>query len=529
MMFKTIVRSLSLIIILILVILPSLFIEIHPGSAQSNSAWSPYQRIHGYDDRTLPPYFIVDPNQTVHAFTSQWVGVSNPQLAIVYRQWILETGWTVPVDIILSPLSQARLTGVYLDADGIVHLIFFGGDDLGANIYYSYAPLGEAGKVTAWSKPVSIGRRAITPTTAALASDGHGNFIVVYSGDIEGNGLYAVSSPDSGKTWTDPASIYLTFDDTLFAYGIRLSLGEAGRIHAVWNVVDGLGHNQAGYYAHLDLDGWNWSQPLEFAQGIGIDVGMGIDNVEIIEHKNTLFIMYNNGIPPTGVPPGEWMVTSKDNGLTWSVPIRAFPQHVGRNGTISFVVDSQDDLHLVFANRIPITVNGGYDSIGGIFHSEWKGTSWSEPEAIITMLESLSTTTTLPDSPFPAFAPFDASAVVYNGNVLLATWRTDPGFPGNGVWYSYKILNASEFKPTISPTVGTQSNLLLPAETAQPQLSNSGSPTPTVQPLLSNQGNTDQGDIAGTTANSLWFGALPVFMILFFILIINQLSGSKRH
>ena len=378
-MFRRHLSIYSLTIILIFSGLAFLWSDVGQSYAQSNSSWSLYQRVQDYADDTLPPYFIVDQSQTVHAFTSQWVGTRNRQLAIVYRQWIPDTGWTVPVDILLSPLSQARLTGVYLDPNGIVHLIFFGGDDLGANIYYSYAPVANAGSTTAWSKPVLIGSRAITPTSAALASDDQGNIIVLYSGDLEGNGLYAVSSHDSGKSWSDPESIFLTFDEGLVPFSIRLSLGETGLIYASWIIVDSSGYNQGSYYAHLDINDWKWIEPIEFAQSVGT---VGIANPEIIEHKGIVLVVYNDGTPPTGSPATQWMVISKDEGLNWSIPIRAFARHQGRNGFTSFVVDSRNDLHIIFADRIPFIDAGGYHAVGGIFHSQWTGTGWSEPEAI---------------------------------------------------------------------------------------------------------------------------------------------------
>ena len=229
-----------------------------------------------------------------------------------------------------------------------------------------------------------------------------------------------------GKLGSHPETIFLTFDNGLVLFGIRLAMGENRSIViAAWNVVDSLGHNQAGFYAHFESNKSNLSDPIEFAKGVGIDAGMGIRYPEIIEYQGEVIIMYNNGIPPTGVPPGEWFVRSKDGGKTWSPQIRAFHQHVGRNGDISFVVDSKGSLHVLFGNRIPITVNGVYDAIGGIWHSELLGNSWSEPDAIIAMTDNAIQAYALENPNSPAFAPFNARAVISQGNVLLVTWMTD--------------------------------------------------------------------------------------------------------
>ena len=86
--------------------------------------WSAPKRIPSYPSEMIPPILIADQNRTVHAFSSQGVDRTGSETvqAIVYNQWTLERGWTTPVDIILSPNKEARLTDVYLDKDGFFHL-----------------------------------------------------------------------------------------------------------------------------------------------------------------------------------------------------------------------------------------------------------------------------------------------------------------------------------------------------------------------------------------------------------------------
>jgi hypothetical protein len=438
----------------------------------STSQWSAYQRVPGYSNDTLPPFLIADQNNTVHAFVSQWVGQNNPSLAVVYREWSLSNGWSAPTDVLLSPDRQARLMGVFLDQSEKMHLIFFGGDQSGGDIYYSSAPAVNVGQVSAWSTPVSIGRNAVDPSSATLTGDHNRNLAVVYSGNLAGNGLYAVTSSDSGNTWSDPTPIFFTNSTQLWPFGIQLYMGDSGYIHAVWNVVDPQGHNIAGYYARYDFKSNEWSNPLNFDKSIGVDVGMGIANPIVIEYDGEVFIMYNNGIPPTGVPPSQWYVRSFDAGKTWTIPIRISQRHVGRNGISTFLVDSNNVLHLIFADRIPITTNGVYDAIGGIFHSVWSGTSWSEPQYIAAMTASQATAASQRNPNFPTFAPYNARAVISQGNAILTTWMTDPGFGHNGVWYSYSRINA----PTVPPEpLPTNSSYPIPATG---QYSTPGQPSP---------------------------------------------------
>jgi hypothetical protein len=408
----------------------------HNNTASSQGAhnWSPQQRVPGYAGDTLPPYLVADQNRTVHAFTSQWVGEDNPQLAVVYNQWTLEGGWTPVVDIILSPMEQARVMGAFLDKDGMMHLIFFGGDDRFANIYYTRAPALEAGRATAWEEPQVIGRDAITPSTASLAGDGNGNLIVLFSGKFSGMGVYSIYSNDTGITWSETLPIYLTNTDGLWPYGIQTYLGQSGWLHVVWSVANVIGHNQSGHYARLDTKIWEWDEPIEFEQGIGIERGMGIANPNVVEHEDKVLIMYNNGIPPDGVPPAQWLIISSDYGTTWTTPIRAFPTHVGRNGTVSFAVDSKHVLHVLFGQRIP---TGNIGAIHGMWHSEFKGDRWGIPIEVVSSSQTRTGSS-------EGFDPYDARAVISQGNILLVTWRTDPGIVRNGVWFSYREIDSSE-------------------------------------------------------------------------------------
>lgn len=497
-----------------------------PTQQGSTNQWSPYQRVPGYSDATLPPYLIADQNNTIHAFTSQYVGQENPSLAVVYRQWSLNDGWSPPVDILLSPDRQARTMGAILDRTGMMHLIFYGGDQTGGDIYYSRAPAVNAGLVSAWSTPALVGRSAIDPSSAALAGDTNGNLVVIYSGDLEGNGLYAITSSDGGNTWSDPISIFSTNSAELWPFGLQLYAGESGYMHAVWNVVDPTGHNIAGYYDNLNLKAKLWSTPLQFDKSIGTEVGMGIANPTVIEYKNEVFITYNNGIPPSGVPPSQWYMRSFDEGKTWTVPLRISPLHVGRNGVSSFVVDSDNVLHLIFADRIPITVNGVYDAIGGIFHSVWSGSGWSEPQPIAAMSGSETAAANLNNPDFPAFAPFNARAMISQGNVILATWMSDPGFANNGVWYSYSRIDAPILPIEPLPTIVSSPTPVLNASPTPAPASPDQSPS-TAQVETGSNDLVYPGAVVDTSPATAIMASVTFVVVLLSVVVVSSLMRRK--
>lgn len=180
--------------------------------------------------------------------------------------------------------------------------------------------------------------------------------------------------------------------------------------------------------------------------------------------------MYNNGIGEQ-VAPVQWFRRSTDGGKTWTQPIRPFPTHVGRNGEIAFVVDSNDILHVFFGQRIP---SGGIDATHGMWHSMWQGGGWSPPGAVVT------------GTGRPDFDPYDARAVVSQGNTILVTWRTDPGVGEKSTWFSYLKLDAPGLPIVALPAVLPTS---VPTPTATVQM---GSEPTSIQATATP--STDTGD-----------------------------------
>jgi hypothetical protein len=398
----------------------------------SASSWTKAQRIPGYGPESGSPALIADKDQTVHAFSSQSF---DDQLAVVYSQWTRERNWTIPVDIILPPFrNQARLSSVVLDEQGVFHLAFFSGDDREANIYYTQAPAVSAGRATAWSRPVVVGPNTITPTVARIMLLDGGEFVLVYSSRLYGQGLYAVYSFDEGNTWSDPEPFFLTYDNELWPTPLELYQDSNGRLHAIWGVADRTGNRLALYYARLDGPQKQWATATLFAEAIDFEA----NTPAIIEYDGQLIVVYNNNFPTT-----RWTRRSLDGGDTWTDPVRV-SDHVGTNGPPSFMIDGDGALHMFFANRI------GNPAIHGVWHTTWQpgAQRWRETEPIVSGLRV--------QGPIGGngFDPSFVRATLVQGNILLLTWVTDPGAGRNGVWYTYTHLNTPPLprQPLPEPT-----------------------------------------------------------------------------
>ncbi len=412
--------------ILIPVLITILFATIPGGrtsvNAQAQSFWEPPQWIPGLVDTTASQYpvFVTDPTGKIHLVHSQWLG---EDYSIFYSQWAVGVGWTQPVDIFLPTWGQARVFGAYLDDVGMLHVYYWGGDDFNASIFTIQAPLQQANKATAWSPPKLIGTNAIAPTTAAVIGDGKGSITVVYSGNVEGNGLYGVLSSDYGVTWSEPKQIFSTGSDTLWSTELKLAQSADKRIHAVWALGESTGNSRAVYYARFEPDGQIWSKPRVLAEAINYEA----DTPAIIEHDGALMVIYHNDFPTT-----RWMIRSLDGGETWTAPTRLF-EHVGSNGSAALVIDSSNTLHMFFGNRV------GEPATHGLWHSTWQGGNWGVPEPVVSGPHIYAG----PNGE-EGFDPSTAQAVISRGNLLFVVWRHDPTAGPIHIWYSYRYLNTPQ-------------------------------------------------------------------------------------
>jgi hypothetical protein len=487
----------------------------NPAAAQQLPQWLPLERVPDYLDDTFTPYLLADQNRTVHAFANQWVAKGDWRLAILYRQWTLDGGWTKPMDILLSPVGRAQVLGAFLDQTGTMHLVFWGGDAQGANIYYSRAPAVNAGQAPAWSKPELVGHHAVSPVSGALVGDNKGNLVIIYNGNAVGNGVYAIQSYDAGDSWSEPVPVFLTSDSELTPYSLHATMDQASQLHAVWNVVTSLGTDVSVHYASLDVAGQKWSDPILLEERLIEEEGFfGPSFPVIADSGDKLVVMYNSGNPNTGGRvdagrPVQRVRVSYDRGRTWREPTTPFPRHQGRSGEHTLVVDSNNVVHALFIQRIDQTTDDGdYSPIAGMWHSELSDTRWTEPDRL-----------DLGD-----FSGHDLRAVISQGNILLATMREDPGAGEIGVWYSRTFVNAPELpvvplpSPTATPTA-------VPTPTPTP-------PAPTPTPPHRPASISHEPGPTGATDNPaipLVLGLVPVVLLVVGFIMMQQLLYHRHH
>jgi hypothetical protein len=436
--------------------LAGLLLSVLPVKAQTfqvNPTWEYPSTIPGLHDSGLYPVIIADEEGTLHVFHSQPVAGS---VSIFYIRWSPQNGWSTLVDIINSPRGDARVFSGIIDQEGWIHLLFWDGDELNADIYYTRAPVINAEKSTSWSEPILIGQSALDPPAVGLAIDSDGTLVAVYSGSVRGNGLYVAQSQDNGITWSSPEPMFLTYKTFWWPAALQLYTDPHGRVFATWSVADASGNGQAVYFSKRSPTTQQWAPATLIADAIGFEA----DTPSIIKYNDNLMLVYHNNEPTT-----RWMRVSADNGETWTQPVRLFDQ-VGSNGAAAMVIDGNNTLHMFFGNRV------GMPAIHGAWHSQWLGEQWSKPEPIVSG----------PQVPAGAhgtegFDPSFLQATVIRGNMLFIIWRHDPQAGPTNIWYSYKTVDAPQQPITPLPTI----EFSTPTTTPNPGESPTGTP-PTTTP-----------------------------------------------
>ncbi len=497
---------LALILILSL-LLASPFTE--PARAEPTKGWSSDAQVPGYLDGTFPPVLLADHNRTVHAFASQWVENDGRRHAIVYRQWSLKGGWTRPMDIILTPDGEAFVLGVYMDeADRIHALVEFSSRNF-SNVYYTSAPAEEADSAGAWSTPILLAG-PLAAESAAITGDGQGNILIIFSGMSDGSGAYYMLSSDSGETWSQPASFFLTYDPNLLAYSLHLSLASNQHIRATWNVLTSLGVDKSLYFADFNLTTAAWSTPVELDTKVEDEDYFGPSFPELVDTGKQIVIMYNGGNPFMDRPvkpgrPVQEVMLSSDGGTTWNGPSVPFPYHVGRSGSHAMVLDGAGVPHALFVQRIESNEGGQYSVIGGIWHSAFRGGTWTKPERLVT-----------------TYTPHDLHAVVSQGNLLLLVWREDPGIGKHGVWFSYNILDAPELP--VVPLATAPMNVTIQPTPASAELE----PTPTRISNIILKGSSPS-NWQTNPAFPIIVGILPAILIVIGVLAAFHFLANPRE
>ena len=469
-----------------LVVIGGLPVDVH-GDAGTLYTWPTPQRIPEYYDMLRAPVLVADQDRSVYAFDLE--RTEGQDYAVMVRTWTLAAGWSSPIDVMLPAFLgiAPQLQDAYLGDEGVLHLIYYGGTQTEGSIFYSHAYASEADRSQAWSEPVPVGSNAGPVAAAAIGRVGQNGLVIAYAGDRQGQGLYVTYSLDTGETWSEPIAVVRTGSSDRYIGSLLLETDDRGRVHLVWDAIDGSGQGVEFGYVRLSAEVGRWDHAAILGRSDTDLEAVGAPS--IVSEGDNLYIVYQDGYPPT-----RWMRESNDGGATWSPPVRPFP-HVGGYGVAVLLKDSAGQIHMVLGNRLPSP------EIHGMWYSRLVNDQWFPLEPIISGRAT------------SEFDPCCPQAIISQGNVLLATW------PHNvrqehltGAWYSYALLDAPELAavppPAPAETVASPVPSPLPSEVG-------GSvAVPSTPDSASSSGYDPRPRRVGNPAGAVFAGVTPVVLLL---------------
>lgn len=346
--------------------------------------WSRPVNLSNSTTTSTDPFLLSDPAGVAHLFWAEKRGETpgNQADTIIYTSWNGLT-WSEPVDIFISPLSDGNPMATFpravLDEDGQIHLIWMSQPNYPSfSLNYSTVPAWEASESGAWAPPRQISNDLTGQKYSAdIAYHPDMGLHVAYArgiGRVGGRGVAYIHSADGGVTWSEPVNIYNTAASDRGASDIRLLLDPPNRMYASWTEWDRSGNGQAVYFAASTDKGQTWEKPFPLAVRRGDEYERDWNNMVLLG-PGRLVSVWEGGFRAY-----RGSMVSEDGGATWSPPVDAFPWLIGDNGSVEFVRDGSNRLHLFLANRVREGYEEAYGNKFGLWHSVWQEDGrWGEP------------------------------------------------------------------------------------------------------------------------------------------------------
>ena len=440
-------------ILIILLFLLAIFLITDVRAQEGGIFWEePFNISRTSDSTSTDPFLLADPAGVVHLFWAEKASnqqANNPD-TLMYTWWD-GNNWAEPIDIYIAPLEHGTLIVQYphavIDDQGTIHLVWLSQPNFpNYALFYSSAPANKAHLAQAW-KPAALIAGDLTGTNYSLdiKTDNNQKIHLVYSrvpGGVDAPELRSVSyiySEDSGETWADSVDIYTIHDPSSGASNNRLIVDDQGNLYTTWSEWDISGNGQAIFFTRSLDNGASWEKPIILTKRVGSEYERDWNSIAFLG-PGTLVAVWEGG----------WrayrnIMYSYDGGETWTEPVDAFPGLIGENGFIEFARDSEDVLHMFFANR---SREGNTLREGeGLWHSIWEGDEiWSEP-----ILSS------------PNINMLNPKAVIMNGNRVMTTWYT--GADREIITMPGTVIDAASIPPIIWPP-STPEQPATPAPTA---------------------------------------------------------------
>ena len=393
------------------------------------------------EGRDLNGVLICDPNQNLHVL---W-GKSHSNGSEIYYRTDAGGALSAPIDILaLSDPLAIGLSATLTKPDSTLHVIWKNSYIRG-DVFYSSAPLAEAGNLRAWETPRLVVSQA---DSAGILADNSGSLHLVYgASDADGysNSFYHVRSDDGGLSWSEPSLIYEARSAVPSTIGGSAAFDAAGRMHVGITVRS----QEYGVYSELGYlrspDGGQTWQPYRAI----VTQSEATPNVSIIAP----WVFGTDEIHLTYHDPRRMHTWSNDGGTTWSNPIQMVELGAGFGGANFLAKDSAGVLRAATGVA------------NGVYVSTFDGYRWLTPEQIENR----------------SMDPHGQQLEVCQGNQLHVIYD-DRVVADTTVWYSHKQIDAPHIERSPIPTRVARTNAVSVLPEAQ-QASPTAEPAAIGEPM----------------------------------------------
>jgi hypothetical protein len=470
------------ILLLICVICASLIQDNNPAVAQATE-WVEPQPINSCC--AFWPVPITDPWGNLHLL---WTDEEFINYTTLQQDDLI---WSVPIEILASVEREAisRLDAA-LDLEGNLHVVWIESVSFGS-LYYSYAPIWDAGDARAWSKPELLADRAFG---ASIAVDSDNALHVVYT-PFNAGVAFAHIQTDENQIWSESTEVLAAELGGGWAGGIHINMAidQQDTLHVVWNSTvypEGFPPHQV-YYQNLAKGNQNWGElyvPDPLPPKVAADRVSAFKNVHpniAVSPSGTIHITWHQY---TGLRRHTYSI---DAGQSWRSPTTIYPNlGAAYNGIVDMAFDAAGNMHTI-APR------------GGVWTQTWfPATGWTPPELV--------------DSRTPDW--HHQRIAIVQGNVVYLFY-TDVNETGI-IWYTYKELTnipQLPLAPTLTPTS---------PPTPTPVVLQDATPTPNLSPQVVTA--SVSSDIPVTESSVLRAVFLGAGLAGFLVMVVSAITIKRQ-
>ena len=421
---------------------------------EGTSSWLPWATIHQdaaamshlsllFDTAGQPHLLWVQPQRRTADNDPGTVFYENP---VIYHTARINNSWVAAAPVLASPVGDVEEIAAIINSSD--RLLVVWSNPQSGQIYFSQADALDAFDANQWSPPLPLPVPVVSATSPDIGLLPNGTIVVAYTVPInEGRGIYLTTSTNGGFNWSEPV---LVFDGAAAGWAMldqpHLAFTADNHIHLLWRHLSlpPTSESLGLYYAHSLDGGQSWSAPLTI-------VSAAVVWSDIVGWSSTrLHITWRE---TQSGRTSLWHILSSDDGLTMERASRVAIID-DTIGPTSLIQDSLGQLHLWQISH-PLA------SPIQVLPFVWSENGWL-PEALLEP-----GLVNVPDNGRMA------SAVNWNGELLLALAGQAQVEGDEAVWVSGRVVDIPAVTPTPMPTLTPTPN---PTSTPVPQL------TPTAQP-----------------------------------------------